>query len=322
MKMNNDIKKIDEFTTGEVVLAVVIIKNCILKTSAKGNQFYDLTIADKTGEMNAKIWTINDHVKENLEDYKIFKIKAEVKEWQGQNQASIMKVQGIALDEVDDLEGLVPSAPIENELMYNEILEFIAKIEDEKINLLTYNIISKYKKELMYYPAAKKNHHSYRSGLLYHELRMLRTAEKIAEVYDGLNTDYLYSGVILHDICKIKEMASDELGIVDTYTFEGKLLGHIIMGVKEIAEEAKKIGMENETSVVLQHMILSHHYEPEYGSPVKPMVIEGEILHYLDIVDARIFDFNNVLKNVDKGDFSERVWVLDNRNVYKRNDER
>lgn len=320
--MNNDIKKIDEFTTGEVVLAVVIIKNCILKTSAKGNQFYDLTIADKTGEMNAKIWTINDHVKENLEDYKIFKIKAEVKEWQGQNQASIMKVQGIALDEVDDLEGLVPSAPIENELMYNEILEFIAKIEDEKINLLTYNIISKYKKELMYYPAAKKNHHSYRSGLLYHELRMLRTAEKIAEVYDGLNTDYLYSGVILHDICKIKEMASDELGIVDTYTFEGKLLGHIIMGVKEIAEEAKKIGMENETSVVLQHMILSHHYEPEYGSPVKPMVIEGEILHYLDIVDARIFDFNNVLKNVDKGDFSERVWVLDNRNVYKRNDER
>lgn len=320
--MNNDIKKIDEFTTGEVVLAVVIIKNCILKTSAKGNQFYDLTIADKTGEMNAKIWTINDHVKENLEDYKIFKIKAEVKEWQGQNQASIMKVQGIALDEVDDLEGLVPSAPIENELMYNEILEFIAKIEDEKINLLTYNIISKYKKELMYYPAAKKNHHSYRSGLLYHELRMLRTAEKIAEVYDGLNTDYLYSGVILHDICKIKEMASDELGIVDTYTFEGKLLGHIIMGVKEIAEEAKKIGMENETSVVLQHMILSHHYEPEYGSPVKPMVIEGEILHYLDIVDARIFDFNNVLKNVVKGDFSERVWVLDNRNVYKRNDER
>lgn len=320
--MNNDIKKIDEFTTGEVVLAVVIIKNCLLKTSAKGNQFYDLTIADKTGEMNAKIWTINDHVKEHLANYQVFKIKAEIKEWQGQNQASIMKVQGINLDEVEDLDELVPSAPIENELMYNEILEYIAKIEDEKINLLTYNIICKYKKELMYYPAAKKNHHSYRSGLLYHELRMLRTAEKIAEVYDGLNTDYLFAGVILHDICKIKEMSSDELGIVDTYTFEGKLLGHIIMGVKEIAEEADRIGMDNETSVVLQHMILSHHYEPEYGSPVKPMVIEGEILHYLDIVDARIFDFNNVLKNVDKGEFSERVWVLDNRNVYKRKDER
>lgn len=320
--MEVETKKIAEFEVGETVLALVIVKSCLLKSSAKGNQFYDLTIVDRTGEMNAKIWSINEHVKSNLETYKIIKIKAEIKEWQGSKQASILKLQGVNASDIEHLDSLVPSAPIADDIMYNEILNYISKIKDEKINLLTSNIIKRNKEKLMYYPAAKKNHHSYRSGLLYHELRMLRTAEKISEVYEVLNTDYLYAGVILHDICKIREMDSNELGIVEEYTFEGKLLGHIIMGVKEVAEEAKIIGMDNETSVVLQHMILSHHYEPEYGSPVRPMVIEGEILHYLDIVDARIFDFTNVLKNIDPGKFSERVWVLDNRNVYKRSDER
>lgn len=154
-------------------------------------------------------------------------------------------------------------------------------------------------------------------GLLYHTLRMLLSGEKLGEVYNFLNMDYVYAGVILHDICKILEMDSDQYGVVSDYTMEGKLLGHIIQGIKEIEIEGEKIGIDREKSVVLQHMVLSHHYEPEFGSPKKPMTPEAELLHFLDIIDARMFDFEHALEGIEPGGFTDKIWLLDNRNLYK-----
>ncbi len=151
-------------------------------------------------------------------------------------------------------------------------------------------------------------------------LRMLQSGERLCQVYDFLKTDYVYSGVILHDICKILEMDSDEYGVVSDYTMEGKLLGHIIQGIKEIETEGEKIGLSREKSVVLQHMVLSHHYEPEFGSPKKPMTPEAEILHFLDIIDARMFDFEHALEGVESGKFTDKIWLLDNRNLYRTMD--
>ncbi|MDF2617024.1 MAG: metal dependent phosphohydrolase [Sedimentibacter sp.] len=167
------------------------------------------------------------------------------------------------------------------------------------------NILSKYEKKLYYYPAAKKNHHSYMGGLLYHTLRMLQSGERLGQVYGFLKMDYIYAGVLLHDICKILEMDSDEYGVVSDYSMEGKLLGHIIQGIKEIEIEGEKIGLSREKSIILQHMVLSHHYEPEFGSPKKPMTPEAEILHFLDIIDARMFDFEHALEAIEPGQFTE-----------------
>lgn len=144
--------------------------------------------------------------------------------------------------------------------------------------------------------------------------------EFMCQVYRNLNPDLLKTGVIIHDIEKINEIESDELGISPGYSFEGQLLGHIIQGVKTIEKIADEIGMDNEKKVMLQHMVVSHHYEPEFGSPKKPMFPEAEILHYLDIIDARMFDMEDVLACVDPGTFSEKVWVLDNRRLYKPSD--
>jgi 3'-5' exoribonuclease len=118
--------------------------------------------------------------------------------------------------------------------MLEDVKSYIKKIKDTEIRNLTYNILKKYENKLYYYPAAKRNHHSYRGGLLYHILRMLRSGEKLCQVYDFINADYVYAGVILHDMCKILEMESDEYGIVADYSMEGKLLGHIIQGINSL----------------------------------------------------------------------------------------
>ncbi|QSX07108.1 HD domain-containing protein [Sedimentibacter sp. zth1] len=310
-------KSIQELKAGDKIDAFVLVKSYDVKKTTAGKLYVDLNLVDRTGEINAKIWENPKASEEILVENSIVKVRGEILEWGGALQLKVNKIRALLENENIQISQLVPSAPIEPNEMLKEVKDFADKIKDIQIRTLVNNILEKYNNKLLFYPAAKKNHHSYRGGLLYHVLRMLKTGEMISMIYGSLNTDYIFAGVILHDICKVLEMDSDDFGVVSDYTMEGKLLGHIIQGVKEIEIEGEKIGLDREKSIVLQHMILSHHYEPEYGSPKKPMTIESEVLHYLDIIDARMFDFENVLKGVEEGRFSDRVWVLDNRSVYK-----
>ena len=116
---------------------------------------------------------------------------------------------------------------------------------------------------------------------------------------------------------KLREIESNDQGISPGYSFEGKMLGHLVLGVRELDKLASEIGMDREKTVMLEHMALSHHYEPEFGSPKRPMFPEAEVLHYCDILDARLFDMFEALGSAEPGGFSEKVWTLDNRRVYK-----
>jgi 3'-5' exoribonuclease len=146
---------------------------------------------------------------------------------------------------------------------------------------------------------------------------MLRSGDALCEVYKNVNRDLVFAGVILHDMEKINEMSATEAGVVEDYTMEGQLLGHIIMGIKKIDQIGRELGIDPELSLLVQHMILSHHYEPEFGSPKKPMIPEGEMLHYLDMLDARMYDMNKVLKDQPEETFTDPVFVLDRRRMYK-----
>ena len=310
-------KKITELKAGEKVEAFFLIKSFDVKKTTAGKQYIDVNLVDKSGEINAKIWEYSKETENIVIENSIVKVRGEVLEWNGSKQVKINKVRGKLPAENVKISELIPSAPVETSEMLNTIKMYAAKIKDEQIKLLVETIIEKYNNKLLYYPAAKKNHHSYMGGLLYHTMRMLQSGEKLGQVYDFLNMDYIFAGVILHDICKILEMDSDEYGVVSDYSMEGKLLGHIIQGIKEIEIEGEKVGLDREKSVILQHMVLSHHYEPEFGSPKKPMTPEAEILHFLDIIDARMFDFEHALEGIEPGTFTDKIWLLDNRNLYK-----
>ena len=117
----------------------------------------------------------------------------------------------------------------------------------------------------MYYPAAQKNHHAEMAGLLYHIKRMLMNGERMCQVYTMLNQDLVLAGVILHDMEKLNEIESNELGISSGYSFEGQMLGHLIQGVKTLDRLTTELNFPKEKAIMLEHMILSHHYEPEFG---------------------------------------------------------
>ena len=169
----------------------------------------------------------------------------------------------------------------------------------------------------MYYPAATRLHHAERSGLLHHTSTMLRMADAVCGIYDQLDSDLLAAGVILHDLCKITEIRADASGVAIDYSREGQLLGHIVRGVSELDKACEALSIREETRLMLEHMILSHHDLPEYGSPKPPMFPEAEVLHILDLLDARMFEMDSALKNVAPGTFTERIWSLERR-LYRR----
>ena len=168
-------------------------------------------------------------------------------------------------------------------------------------------------------PAAKSVHHSFLGGLLMHTLQMLRLADFLAGQYgDLIDRDLLLAGTLLHDFAKAREFRFSELGLATGYSTSGQLLGHLVMGAQEVAETAAELGTPEEKSVLLQHLLLSHHGEPEFGAAVRPMCAESELLSLIDMVDSRMEIYREVLAEVPEGEFSGRVFALDKRIYHHR----
>ena len=309
--------EIRNMTAGEVIQGIYLLKTLDVKQGANGKTYLDLTIGDKTGDINCKVWDYSEGMENTIQVNGLVKIRGTVNEWQGRNQMKIDKIRAANSEDGAEINDFVAAAPEKPEDMLIEIVSYIDRIKDEDIKNIVSYIVEDCEEKLLYYPAAKKNHHSIRGGLLYHILSMLRAGEKLLQVYSWLNSDLLYAGVILHDLAKTIEMDSSELGIVSDYTIEGNMLGHIITGIKMIENTGRDLGSDPEKVMLLQHMVLSHHYEPEYGSPVRPKLPEAEMLHYLDIIDARMYDIKKALDGVQGGSFGEKIWSLENRAFYK-----
>lgn len=309
--------KIKEFKVGEEVQGVFIIKTVAIRISTNNKKYLDMNIVDSTGEVNAKLWDCSDEQENLYKENILVKIRGHVSEWRGQQQLKINKIRLTTDEDELNLEEFVPVAPEKDIDMFNEVMRYVELVKNKDIKAILNEVISLNKEKLMYYPAAKSNHHAIRSGLLYHMKRMLMVAESLCSIYLNLNSDLLYAGIILHDIAKIEEMDSSELGIVSSYTMEGQLLGHIIQGIKDLEVIGNKLNADKEVVIMLQHMVLSHHYEAEYGSPKKPMFPEAELLHHIDMIDARMYDMEKALRDVEPGEFSDRIWVLNNISLYK-----
>ena len=297
-----------------------MVKSSALKVGSNHKTYLDITLADKTGEINGKKWDVSDDealTLSGIREGSLVKIKASVSEWNGIRQLKIARIRPLAETDQPDMNDFVKAAPENPEEMYNYILAKAKEITDPGLSKLCVTALDENRERLLYYPAAKSNHHAELGGLLYHTKRMLDLGLKACEVYTNLDKNWVATGVIMHDMEKLNEIQSNEYGISNGYTTKGNLLGHIVMGAIEMEKRAKAAGLDEEKTVMLQHMIISHHNEPEFGSPVRPMFPEAELLHHLDMIDARMYDFEDALKAAEKGGFSERVRTLDGRLLYK-----
>jgi 3'-5' exoribonuclease len=206
-------------------------------------------------------------------------------------------------------------SPVDSSETKRIIESYLNRLENKVIKDIVENIYASFKTEFYLYPAATKFHHAYIGGLSYHTSTMMKLTDGFMNVYPFLNKDLLIAGVFLHDICKTTEF-SNYAG--PEYTREGKLLGHITMGVKLIEGVALKLGYEKEEEVLLlEHMVLSHHYYGNYGSPKKTNIPEALILHFIDNIDSKMTVLKETLDQTVSGEFTQSIGVLDRERYYK-----
>lgn len=302
------------YEAGEQVEQYFLIKSATKGTASNGKPFLTLILQDKTGDIEAKLWDITDEIEKTYIDQTIVKVLGDIQNYRGKLQLRIRKIRTLLPQEQIPVETFIEKAPVETDVMISKINQCIFEMTNPKIQRITRYLMRKYEKPFLEYPAATKNHHEFFSGLAYHVVSMLDLAKAISSLYPSLNKDLLYAGVILHDLGKIIELSGP---LAPSYTMEGTLLGHITIMVNEIGKAAEELEISGEEVIVLQHLVLSHHGKAEWGSPKPPMIREAEVLHYIDNLDAKINMLNRVLDKTKAGEFSERIFAMDNRSFYK-----
>lgn len=304
---------INEFENGTEVSQFFLVDSITKGVASNGKPYLTVILKDKTGSIEAKIWEVKEEDYEVLKSGILIFVEGIANEYRGKMQLKMNNYRLKSDEEHLSLDDFVQVAPIPKEEMINDLNFYLKEIKNKKLKLITIELLNKYKKQFVSYPAAKSMHHDFYSGLIYHTVTMLKIAKSLVEIYPSLNKDLLYSGIILHDLGKTIELSGP---IGTTYTMEGELLGHICIMSDEIGRCAEKLGIEGEEVILLRHLVLAHHGKYEFGSPKLPMVKEAEILNFIDNIDARMQMFDKNLQNVEPGTFSERIFGLENRHFY------
>ncbi len=292
----------------------VIIKKCEVKKTKNGSEYLDLILADKSDEISAKMW---DYRGESIfETDMVVKVRGTVEQYNGRDQFRVAQIRPASSTDDYCLADLVPSSSVGGEQLFNMIKERVNAFENNDLKQIVSKIIDERREKLIVYPAALRLHHAMVGGLMYHTMSIVRMAEEICKIYPNINKELLLSGIILHDVAKTWELETSSTGLAKGYSVEGELIGHLVKGAIYVSDAAKELGIDSEVVTLLEHMIISHHGEPEYGAAVRPMFLEAEILSALDSLDATIYEINAATSKVEAGSFTDRQWALDNRKLY------
>ena len=312
-------KCIADMLPGMDVEGFYILRAAALKTTNSGKPFLSGTICDRTGSMEIKLWDYSGPIGARPEDTgRVVKIRGSVSEYRGALQISVHPISMAEAADDYDTSLLVPTAPIDTDAALADVQRLVASITDANYRSVAETMLARHLDAFRRIPAAKSVHHSFLSGLLMHTYNMLRTADFLAGLYpEVIDRSLLLTGTLLHDFGKEREFTFSELGLVTDYSTKGQLLGHLVMGAQETAEVAEMLGIPEEKSVLLQHLLLSHHGEPEFGAAVLPQCAEAELLSLIDQIDSRMEIYREALAPLKIGEFSQRIFALDNRRIYK-----
>ena len=293
-----------------------LIKTVDRKTNVKGAPYLDMMLCDKEGEISAKLWDYSELVHGTFDAGELIKVRATVTQFNGADQLRIEKIRKVTAADGVNISDFVPTAEYSGEMMLGAIMNAIAAVKDDELKTLTYALVKEREKEILTWPAAFKLHHAIRGGLLYHTLSILKLSEGVCMLYPSVDKDLLTCGIIVHDLCKIDEFDLNPAGLVSAYSVRGELLGHLVMGAMKIEQKAIELGISREKAMLLEHMVISHHGEPDFGAAVRPMFLEAEILSQLDTLDATIYEITSAVGEVKEGEFTGRMWALDNRKLF------
>lgn len=295
-------KYIQELREGDRVSRVFLCKNKISAITKSGKNYYSLGLQDKTGQIDGKVWDLNNAI-EHFEAMDYIQVDGEVVVFNGNLQLNARRIRRASEGEFDPKD-FFPVTEKSVEDMYRQLLGFIEKVKEPHLHELLESFFVKDKafaREFAKHSAAKSVHHGFIGGLLEHTLSVTTLCDFYTTQYSFLNADLLLAAAMLHDIGKLKEL-SDFPG--NDYTDEGQLLGHIVMGVEMIGPRMAAIpGFPPTLATELKHCILAHHGEFEFGSPKKPAIVEALALNFADNTDAKLEIMKEALANAKPGEW-------------------
>ena len=305
-------KMISEFTDHDRIEGQFLLGSVSKGVNANGGSYFSVELRDASGQITAKKWDAT------LDDEQIFvtgnviSVIGETNKYRDALQLKILSAEVVPLDEID-VDRFVKAPPISKEELINKFNNYVKSVKNEDCQKLLKYMINKFEDKLYNYPAAVSIHHEYSSGLLVHSLTMADIAAMLCPIYDA-DYDLVITGCLLHDMGKIIEL---EGPIVYKYSLEGKLLGHISIMCAEIRKAAEELKITSEVPVLLEHMVLSHHGQQEFGSPVMPLTKEALLLSLIDNLDSKMVVVSKATEDLEPGSFSTKVFPLDNRSFYK-----
>ena len=271
----------------DLVDTVFLVKEKILAMAKNGKPYLTLKLMDKSGEVDAKVWDNADEVATLFDKNDFLAVRAKASVYLGKMQLILSSLKRVPEEEVD-LADFLPETDRDINLMVEELRGLVASLGDPDLKRLLSAFFddAELLAQFRVAPAAKGMHHVYLGGLLEHSLAVAKLVDALTPLYEGLNRDLLIAGALLHDVGKVREMTY--LRAFD-YSDEGKLIGHISIGVEMLQQRISSLpGFPAELGMLLKHMLLSHHGQYEYGSPKRPKTMEATILNYLDDLDSKI----------------------------------
>jgi 3'-5' exoribonuclease len=292
---------VNQLTNGDTVDEDFLVADKQLRANRQGNLYLHLDLRDKTGTVGARLWNASEGLARTFEPGDFLHVRGKTQVFQGALQVILSHIEVIDPNRVEP-DDFLPRSTQNVGRLTARLREVLFGMSNPHLKALVecFLIDEDFVRKFTSAPAGVKNHHAYNGGLLEHVVTLLNLAERVAEIYPDLDRDLLMTGVFLHDIGKVDELSYDR---AFSYTDEGQLVGHLVMGVEMLRDKVERTvdltgePFPAELLLRLKHMIVSHHGTHEFGSPKLPMTLEAVALHYLDNLDAKVHAFTREIRD-------------------------
>lgn len=293
---------VKDLKPGDTILQFLELKSKALRKTKSGQDYLDLSLGDATGTISCKVWS--DTIRKWGHDYEsgdFVKVEGRIEAYKDHVQLVVDRIRRADTSEIPDLSAVVRSSKQDPDALFDELRHMVRGLVPPALADLVGAVLDENAEAFKTYPAARMIHHAYRGGLIEHVAAVIRKVEAVLQVEPTLNRNLALAGALLHDIGKTVELAPQGQG----RTPEGRLIGHVILGVELIRDAAIKLGCADQPWLwELEHIVLSHHGETQFGAPVKPLTREAVLVHFIDNLDAKLKILDEALESADADGFS------------------
>lgn len=307
------IEWVKDLKEGQHIRDEFIVASVNKCASDKGKAYLNIKLQDKTGSIDAKKWDVSDRDLAIIVPGAVIEVEGDVNSYRDALQLKVLMVDE-TIKELVDISDFKKVSPIPLDEMKAKLANYLKSFKDPDVALITNKVIERFYDKYITYPAAVRIHHEFGSGILHHSLAMADLADAVAKLYPQVDRDILVAGALIHDIGKTIEYKDLP---VPEQTIEGKLCGHIAIMYAEFKQIVSELNIKSEVPLLLEHMILAHHGQLEFGSPVLPSTREALLLSMIDLLDSRMMVLDKAYDGVLPGNFTEKIWSMDNVSFYK-----